>query len=106
MDELKGRVALVAGGTRGASRAIAVELGRRGAHVYVTGRTTRASRSEVDRPETIEDTVDLVRAAGGSGESVPVDHLDPAPCSRWPRASTGNTAGSTSSSTGSGAAIP
>jgi NAD(P)-dependent dehydrogenase (short-subunit alcohol dehydrogenase family) len=78
MDELKGKVALVAGGTRGASRAIAVELGRRGAHVYVTGRTTRASRSEVDRPETIEDTVDLVRAAGGSGESVPVDHLDPA----------------------------
>jgi NAD(P)-dependent dehydrogenase (short-subunit alcohol dehydrogenase family) len=78
MDELKGKVALVAGGTRGASRAIAVELGRRSAHVYVTGRTTRTSRSEVDRPETIEDTVDLVRAAGGSGESVPVDHLDPA----------------------------
>jgi NAD(P)-dependent dehydrogenase (short-subunit alcohol dehydrogenase family) len=77
MNDLKGKVALVAGGTRGASRAIAVELGRHGAHVYVTGRTTRAQRSEVDRPETIEDTADLIDAAGGSGVAVQVDHLDP-----------------------------
>ena len=78
MDDLKGKVALVAGGTRGASRAIAVELGRQGAFVYVTGRTTRAARSEVDRAETIEDTVDLVVSSGGSGVAVQVDHLDPA----------------------------
>ncbi|QUQ70344.1 SDR family oxidoreductase [Kutzneria sp. CA-103260] len=78
MDDLKGKVALVAGGTRGASRAIAVELGRRGAYVYVTGRSTRAQRSEVDRAETIEDTVDLVVGTGGSGAAVQVDHLEPA----------------------------
>jgi NAD(P)-dependent dehydrogenase (short-subunit alcohol dehydrogenase family) len=76
MSELKGKVALVAGGTRGASRAIAVELGRCGAFVYVTGRTTRSERSEVDRAETIEDTLDLITAAGGSGRAVRVDHLD------------------------------
>jgi NAD(P)-dependent dehydrogenase (short-subunit alcohol dehydrogenase family) len=60
---LQGKVALVAGGTRGAGRAIAVELGRAGATVYVTGRTTRERRSEVNRPETIEDTADLVKVA-------------------------------------------
>ncbi|MGW4488592.1 SDR family oxidoreductase [Amycolatopsis sp. NPDC004368] len=75
---LSGRVALVAGGTRGASRAIAVELGRAGAFVYVTGRSTRAGRSEVDRPETIEETVSLVEQAGGRGEAMRVDHLVPA----------------------------
>jgi NAD(P)-dependent dehydrogenase (short-subunit alcohol dehydrogenase family) len=74
---LRGRVALVAGGTRGAGRAIAVELGRAGATVYVTGRTTRARRSEMNRPETIEDTADLVTAAGGEGIAVAVDHLEP-----------------------------
>ncbi|WP_020664132.1 SDR family oxidoreductase [Amycolatopsis benzoatilytica] len=73
--ELAGKVALVAGGTRGASRAIAVELGRAGAYVYVTGRTTRSQRSEVDRPESIEDTLDLIEAAGGSGSALRVDHL-------------------------------
>ncbi|MFF5859330.1 SDR family oxidoreductase [Streptomyces sp. NPDC012751] len=71
-----GKVALVAGATRGAGRGIAVELGAAGATVYVTGRTTRARRSEYDRPETIEDTADLVTAAGGRGIAVPVDHLD------------------------------
>ncbi|MBK3564097.1 SDR family oxidoreductase [Streptomyces sp. MBT62] len=75
---LEGKVALVAGATRGAGRGIAVELGAAGATVYVTGRTTRARRSEYDRPETIEDTADLVTAAGGRGVAVPTDHLDPA----------------------------
>ncbi|SFP66944.1 NAD(P)-dependent dehydrogenase, short-chain alcohol dehydrogenase family [Amycolatopsis arida] len=75
---LRGKVALVAGGTRGASRAIAVELGRAGATVYVTGRTTRTERSEVDRPESIEDTAELVAAAGGEAVPIRVDHLDPA----------------------------
>lgn len=75
---LKDRVALVAGATRGAGRGIAVELGAAGATVYVTGRSTRARRSEYDRPETIEDTADLVTEAGGHGIAVPTDHLDPA----------------------------
>ncbi|MET7410178.1 SDR family oxidoreductase [Streptomyces parvulus] len=74
---LAGRVALVAGATRGAGRGIAVELGAAGATVYVTGRSTRARRSEYDRPETIEDTADLVTEAGGQGVAVPADHLDP-----------------------------
>ena len=74
---LKGKVALVAGATRGAGRGIAVELGAAGATVYVTGRTTRERRSEYDRAETIEDTADLVDAAGGTGIAVPADHLDP-----------------------------
>ncbi|MFJ6550984.1 SDR family oxidoreductase [Streptomyces luteogriseus] len=73
---LQDKVALVAGATRGAGRGIAVELGAAGATVYVTGRTTRARRSEYDRPETIEDTADLVTAAGGKGIAVPTDHLD------------------------------
>ncbi|MGW0996788.1 SDR family oxidoreductase [Streptomyces sp. NPDC002520] len=73
---LEGKVALVAGATRGAGRGIAEELGAAGATVYVTGRSTRARRSEYDRPETIEDTADLVTAAGGHGIAVPVDHLD------------------------------
>jgi NAD(P)-dependent dehydrogenase (short-subunit alcohol dehydrogenase family) len=75
---LTGRTALVAGATRGAGRGIATELGAAGATVYVTGRSTRASRSEMDRPETIEETAELVTAAGGEGIAVPADHLDPA----------------------------
>ncbi|MFE2943644.1 SDR family oxidoreductase [Streptomyces sp. NPDC059255] len=75
---LDGKVALVAGATRGAGRGIAVELGAAGATVYVTGRSTRERRSEYDRPETIEDTADLVTEAGGRGIAVPTDHLDPA----------------------------
>jgi len=74
---LAGKVALVAGGTRGAGRGIAVELGAAGATVYVTGRSTRAARSEMDRPETIEETAALVDAAGGRGIAVRVDHLVP-----------------------------
>src|ERR671910_1250473 len=74
---LNGKVALVAGATRGAGRCIAVELGAAGATVYVTGRTTRTQHSELNRPETIEETADLVRQAGGEGIAVQVDHLDP-----------------------------
>ncbi|GAB3942186.1 SDR family oxidoreductase [Kribbella albertanoniae] len=78
MKPLAGKVALVAGGSRAAGRGIAVQLGAAGATVYVTGRTTRTSRSEMNRPETIEDTAELVDQAGGRGIAVPVDHLDPA----------------------------
>ncbi|MFE2322801.1 SDR family oxidoreductase [Streptomyces sp. NPDC059385] len=74
---LADRIALVAGATRGAGRALAVELGRAGATVYVTGRTTRERVSEVGRTtETIEETAELVTAAGGTGIAVPTDHLD------------------------------
>lgn len=74
---LAGRIALVAGATRGAGRALAVELGRAGATVYVTGRTTRERVSEVGRAtETIEETGELVTEAGGVGIAVPTDHLD------------------------------
>jgi len=76
---LTGKVALVAGATRGAGRAIAVELARAGGHVYATGRSSRTEgRSEIDRPETIEETGDLIRLAGGDGTAVRVDHLQPA----------------------------
>lgn len=74
---LSGKVALVGGGTRGAGRGIAVQLGAAGATVYVTGRTTRSRRSEMNRPETIEETAELVDAAGGHGIAVRVDHLVP-----------------------------
>jgi NAD(P)-dependent dehydrogenase (short-subunit alcohol dehydrogenase family) len=75
---LTGKVALVAGATRGAGRGTAVSLGEAGATVYCTGRTTRTRRSEYDRPETIEETAELVDAAGGAGIAVEVDHLQPA----------------------------
>ena len=74
---LTGKVALVAGATRGAGRGIAVQLGAAGATVYVTGRTTRSERSEMNRPETIEETAALVDEAGGHGIAVQVDHLVP-----------------------------
>ncbi len=74
---LAGRVALVAGATRGAGRGTAVALGEAGATVYCTGRTTRRRRSEYDRLETIEETAELVSAEGGEGIAVEVDHLDP-----------------------------
>ncbi len=77
MKPLIGKVALVAGATRGAGRGIAIELGAAGATVYVTGRTTRTRRSEYNRPETIEETAELVSNAGGRGIAVQVDHLDP-----------------------------
>ena len=73
---LAGKVALVAGATRGAGRGIATELGAAGATVYVTGRTTRAQQSEYARAtETIEETAELVTSARGHGIAVRVDHL-------------------------------
>jgi NAD(P)-dependent dehydrogenase (short-subunit alcohol dehydrogenase family) len=77
MKTLDGKVALVAGATRGAGRGTAVALGEAGATVYCTGRSTGERRSEYDRPETIEETAELVTGAGGTGIAVPVDHLEP-----------------------------
>lgn len=74
---LAGKVALVAGGTRGGGRGIAVELGAAGAIVYVTGRSSISERSDLDRPETIEETAGQVTAAGGTGIPVRVDHSRP-----------------------------
>ena len=76
MGTLDGKVALVAGATRGAGRGIATELGAAGAHVYVTGRSTPGRRSEYDRPETIEETAEIIRSAGGTATAVVVDHLE------------------------------
>ncbi len=75
---LRGKIALVAGATRGGGRGIAAELGAAGATVYVTGRTTRTRQSDYARPETIEETAELVTNLGGEGISVQVDHLQPA----------------------------
>jgi NAD(P)-dependent dehydrogenase (short-subunit alcohol dehydrogenase family) len=75
MNDLAGKVALVAGATRGAGRGIATALGARGATVYVTGRSSGSERSEMNRPETIEETAELVTSAGGRGIAVRVDHL-------------------------------
>jgi NAD(P)-dependent dehydrogenase (short-subunit alcohol dehydrogenase family) len=78
MDQpLAGKIAVVAGGTRAAGRGIAVELGAAGATVYVTGRSSGGERSEMGRPETIEETAALVDEAGGTGIPVKVDHLVP-----------------------------
>lgn len=75
---LRGKVALVAGATRGAGRAIAVELARAGATVYATGRSSQVEgRSEIGRPETIEETGELIADAGGDGIALRVDHLEP-----------------------------
>jgi NAD(P)-dependent dehydrogenase (short-subunit alcohol dehydrogenase family) len=76
-NALRGRIAVVAGATRGAGRGIAAALGEAGATVLCTGRTTRIRRSEYDRPETIEETAELVTRLGGRGEAVAVDHLEP-----------------------------
>lgn len=75
---LLGHVAVVAGATRGGGRAIAIELGAAGATVYVTGRSAGGRRSPMDRPETLEETAELVRAAGGNALLAPTDHTDPA----------------------------
>lgn len=78
MHDLKDRVALVAGATRGAGRGIAIALGERGATVYCTGRSTRGAPSPMARPETIEETAELVSAAGGVGIAARCDHGDEA----------------------------
>jgi NAD(P)-dependent dehydrogenase (short-subunit alcohol dehydrogenase family) len=75
-NALRGRVAVVAGATRGAGRGIAAALGEAGATVVCTGRTTGSIRSEYNRPETIEETADLVTRLGGTGIAAAVDHLD------------------------------
>ena len=75
---LAGKVALVAGATRGAGRGTAVALGEAGATVYCTGRSTLGRRSDYNRPEILEETAELVTAAGGKGTAVAVDHRDPA----------------------------
>jgi NAD(P)-dependent dehydrogenase (short-subunit alcohol dehydrogenase family) len=76
---LQGKITLVAGATRGAGRGIAIALGEAGATVYCTGRSSRKSRPATpSRPETIEETAELVTAAGGKGIAVRVDHTSPA----------------------------
>jgi NAD(P)-dependent dehydrogenase (short-subunit alcohol dehydrogenase family) len=75
-NALRGRLAVVAGATRGAGRGIAAALGEAGATVVCTGRTTRSRRSEYNRPETIEETAELVTQLGGRGIAAAVDHLD------------------------------
>lgn len=74
MKPLARKVAVVAGGTRGAGRGIAIALGEAGATVYVTGRSVRGRASDMGRPETIEETAEMVTAAGGEGIAVRVDH--------------------------------
>jgi NAD(P)-dependent dehydrogenase (short-subunit alcohol dehydrogenase family) len=79
-QRLRDRVAVVAGATRGAGRGIAAALGESGATVICTGRSTRAagsSRSDYDRPETIEETAEIVTRLGGTGIAIAVDHLEP-----------------------------
>jgi NAD(P)-dependent dehydrogenase (short-subunit alcohol dehydrogenase family) len=71
---LSGRVAVVAGATRGAGRGIARALGEAGATVYCTGRSVRGRPSPYDRPETIEETAQLIESAGGTAFAVRVDH--------------------------------
>src|SRR4051812_17390549 len=72
--DLRGKVAVVAGATRGAGRGIALALGAAGATVYCTGRSTRAQASDMQRTETIDDTAEMVTARGGTGIAVRVDH--------------------------------
>lgn len=76
--KLKGKIALVAGATRGCGRGIAIELGAMGATVYCTGRSVRGNRSDLNRPETLEETAELVTQAGGQGIAVRVDHTQEA----------------------------
>jgi NAD(P)-dependent dehydrogenase (short-subunit alcohol dehydrogenase family) len=73
-----GKIALVAGATRGAGRGIALALGEAGATVYCTGRSAGGKRSDYDRPETLEETAALVTEAGGTGIAIGADHLEPA----------------------------
>jgi NAD(P)-dependent dehydrogenase (short-subunit alcohol dehydrogenase family) len=74
MQRLKGKVAVVTGATRGAGRGIALQLGEAGATVYVTGRSIRGKPATANRPETIEETAEMVNTHGGRGIAVQVDH--------------------------------
>jgi len=71
---LEGKIAVVAGATRGAGRGIATALGEAGATVYCTGRSVTGSPGMKNRPETIHETAELVSARGGRGIAVRVDH--------------------------------
>jgi NAD(P)-dependent dehydrogenase (short-subunit alcohol dehydrogenase family) len=85
MSSLRGRIAVVAGATRGAGRGIAMGLGEAGATVICTGRSSRTGTLASDyagRPETVEETAELVTGLGGVGVAKPVDHLDPAAVAR------------------------
>jgi NAD(P)-dependent dehydrogenase (short-subunit alcohol dehydrogenase family) len=77
-NTLRGRIAVVAGATRGAGRGIAAALGEAGATVICTGRSSRSRvlQSDYDRPETIEETAEVVTSLGGNGIPAVVDHLD------------------------------
>ena len=74
LKSLAGKIAVVAGGTRGAGRAIAVSLGEAGATVYVTGRSVRGSLSDIGRSETIDETAEIIQARGGTAFPIRVDH--------------------------------
>jgi NAD(P)-dependent dehydrogenase (short-subunit alcohol dehydrogenase family) len=87
MKTLEGKIALVAGASRGAGRGIALALGEAGATVYCTGRSTRGKRANPERsgwsvfasegrPETIDETAEMVTARGGRGVAIQVDHTD------------------------------
>jgi NAD(P)-dependent dehydrogenase (short-subunit alcohol dehydrogenase family) len=75
MQPLIGKVAVVAGATRGAGRGIARMLGEAGATVYCTGRSVRGESATANRPETIDETAEMVTRCGGQGIAVQVDHL-------------------------------
>ena len=77
MPTLQGKVAVVAGATRGAGRGIACALGEAGATVYCTGRSVRGKPATAKRPETIDETAEMVTARGGHGIARRVDHTDP-----------------------------
>jgi len=77
MQPLENKIAVVAGATRGAGRGIACMLGEAGATVYCTGRSTRGNPSMINRPETIEETAEMVTARGGTGIWAQVDHSQP-----------------------------
>ena len=76
-QRLRGKIALVAGATRGTGRGIARALGEEGATVYCTGRSVRGAPATPGRPETIEETAEMVSAGGGAGIAVQTDHTQP-----------------------------